>query len=352
MNPKTGEGNAWGDAKTRFFFDLTPEKVLDAVEASGLKVTGRCTPLNSFENRVYEIEIEDETDGEADRSAAAQFARRRVVKFYRPGRWSSEQILQEHEFLLDLKAAEIPVVAPLEFQDGLTLHQSEGSEIYYALFPKVGGRAPDELSDDQLRWIGRLLARIHQVGSTKPAQHRIAINPSNYGRKNLESLLSGNWLPMEFAKRYESVVTEICDRSQRLFDRLPASAIHRIHGDCHLGNLLLSQQGPFFLDFDDMLRGPAVQDIWLLVPGRDEDSIRQRNVLLEGYEEMKSFDYMTLKLIEPLRALRFVHYSAWLARRWDDPAFPQAFPQFNTHRYWQDELHDLEEQNRQILNID
>lgn len=344
--------SAWGDAKTRFFFDLTPEKVLDAVEASGIRVTGRCTPLNSFENRVYEVEVEDESDGETDRSAAAQFARRRVVKFYRPGRWSAEQILQEHEFLLDLKAAEIPVVAPLNFQDGQTLHKSKESEIQYALFPKVGGRAPDELTDDQLRWIGRLLARIHQVGSTKPAQHRIAINAENYGRKNLESLLGGNWIPLEFVKRYEMVVSDICDRSEKLFARLPAAAIHRLHGDCHLGNLLINTSGPFFLDFDDMVRGPAVQDIWLLVPGRDEDSIRQRMVLLEGYEEMKSFDYSSLKLIEPLRALRFVHYSAWLARRWDDPAFPQAFPQFNTHRYWQDELHDLEEQQRQILNID
>lgn len=338
--------NAWGDAQTRFFFDLTPDRVLEAVEASGLRCTGRCTALNSFENRVYEVELEEDGDPD-DRSASAAFARRRVVKFYRPGRWSREQILEEHAFLLDLQKAEIPVVAPLPFQDGKTLHGTKESGIFYALFPKVGGRAPDELTDDQLRWIGRLLGRIHGVGASAPALHRIEINSLNYGRKNLESLLSGNWIPIEFSSRYEKVAGEIFDRTDRIFSDL-SPAIHRIHGDCHLGNLLWNQTGPFFLDFDDMVRGPAVQDVWLLVPGRDESSVQQRLTLLEGYEEMRAFDYATLKLIEPLRALRFVHYSAWIARRWSDPAFPLAFPQFGSHRYWQDELNDLEEQLRLI----
>lgn len=347
--------NAWGEAQTRFFFDLTPDRVLEAVEKSGLHCTGRCTALNSFENRVYEVELEaPEAEGEvddSDRSASARFARRRVVKFYRPGRWSREQILEEHEFLKDLKTAEIPVVAPLVFSDGDTLHQSRESGIYYALFPKVGGRAPDELRDEQLRWIGRLLARIHATGASKPARHRIELSPMNYGRKNLASLLEGNWIPLEFAARYEKAVNEICLRSEKLWGELAPGSIHRIHGDCHLGNLLWNTSGPFFLDFDDMVRGPAVQDIWLLVPGRDEESLKQRESLLEGYEEMRGFDRTTLKLVEPLRALRFVHYSAWIARRWNDPAFPQAFPQFGSHRYWQDETQDLEAQLKWIENL-
>lgn len=346
MTTSNGQ-SAWGDAQTRYFFELTPDRVLEAVESLGLRCSGRCTALNSFENRVYEIELEEDEEMN-DRSASAVFARRRVVKFYRPGRWTREQILEEHEFLLDLQKSEIPVVAPIEFSKGedtqakQTLHVAKESGIYYALFPKVGGRAPDELQDDQLRWIGRLLARIHSVGALKSAPYRIEINAENYGRKNLRTLLDGNWIPLEFAARYEKTVTEICLLTEKLFSRLPATAIHRIHGDCHLGNLLWNQNGPFFLDFDDMVRGPAVQDIWLLVPGRDEESIRQRQVLLAGYEEMREFDDSTLKLIEPLRALRFVHYSAWIARRWDDPAFPAAFPQFGSHRYWQDQVHDLE----------
>lgn len=353
-------GSAWGDAQTRFFFELTPDRVLEAVESLGLRCSGRCTALNSFENRVYEVELEEEDGESVDRSASAVFARRRVVKFYRPGRWTREQILEEHEFLLDLQKAEIPVVAPIEFSTGeatpshRTLHVARESGIFYALFPKVGGRAPDELQDDQLRWIGRLLARIHSVGALKPAPHsmrsgpcpphRIEINAENYGRKNLRTLMEGNWIPLEFVARYEKAVTEICSLTEKFFSGLKPGAIHRIHGDCHLGNLLWNQNGPFFLDFDDMVRGPAVQDVWLLVPGRDEESIRQRQVLLAGYEEMREFDDSTLRLIEPLRALRFVHYSAWIARRWDDPAFPSAFPQFGSHRYWQDQVHDLEQQ--------
>jgi Ser/Thr protein kinase RdoA (MazF antagonist) len=355
MSMSESGGSAWGDAQTRFFFDLTPDRVLESVEALGLRCSGRCTALNSFENRVYEIELESEEDGEGDardRSASAAFARRRVVKFYRPGRWSRAQILEEHEFLLDLKTAEIPVVAPIEFSNGTesggTLHVAGESGIFFALFPKVGGRAPDELQDDQLRWIGRLLARVHAVGALKSAPQRIEISPETYGRKNLKSLLEGNWIPLEFAARYERAVNEICALSEKIFSALSPQAIHRIHGDCHLGNLLWGQMGnqigPIFLDFDDMVRGPAVQDVWLLVSGRDEESRRQRQILLEGYEEMRAFDQSTLQLIEPLRALRFIHYSAWIARRWSDPAFPAAFPQFGSHRYWQEQVQDLEQQ--------
>jgi Ser/Thr protein kinase RdoA (MazF antagonist) len=266
-----------------------------------------------------------------------------VAKFYRPGRWTEEQIQEEHRFLFDLIEAEIPAIAPTPFPDGRTLHEKGG--IYYAIFPKVGGRAPDEFSDEQLLRIGRLLGRVHNVGAAHEAKHRLEITPETYGIANLEYLLSRSLVPLEYQRRYESVVRAICSRIGPWFEGIRK---HRLHGDCHPGNLLWNQQGPFFLDFDDMLVGPAAQDLWLLIPGRDEEARRQRDLLLQGYEELRSFDRTTLRLIEGLRALRFVHYTTWVARRWDDPAFPIAFPEFGTHQYWEDETLDLEEQLRQI----
>ncbi|OFY99423.1 MAG: stress response serine/threonine protein kinase YihE [Bdellovibrionales bacterium GWC1_52_8] len=331
------------DVTENYFFELTPERVLEAVETAGLLCTGRCMALNSFENRVYDVELEGEPPT------------RTVAKFYRPGRWTEAQIREEHEFLFDLQAEEVPVIAPVSFlasgqgndsgTAGLsTLHRTP-TGIWFSLFPKVGGRAPEELSDDQLLRIGRLLARIHNVGARKDAPHRVKIGPESYGISNLEFLLGNNFLPLDFSGRYDKAVREICGLTRNLMENV---TFQRIHGDCHLGNLLWNQNGPFFLDFDDMVRGPAVQDLWLLVPGRDPEALRQRNVLLEGYTEMRVFDPATLRLIEPLRALRFVHYAAWIARRWQDPAFPRAFPHFGTHRYWQDETEDLEEQLRLI----
>ncbi len=329
----------WGLSETQYFFELTPDRVLEAVESAGLVCTGRCQTLNSFENRVYDVELETEDGGRPTHPTAY----RRVVKFYRPGRWSEQQILEEHEFLLDLKNAEVPVIAPIPFPDGSTLKKTK-SGIFYTLFPKVGGRAPEELTADQLRWIGRLLARIHQVGSTKNAEHRIRLTPDTYGISNLEFLLEKGLIPAEFKKRYETVVRQICDKVRPMF----AEAQYlRVHGDCHLGNLLWGPESPFFLDFDDMCMAPAAQDLWLLLPSRDRTDLE---VLLEGYEEIREFDRSTLKLIEPLRALRFIHYTGWVARRWEDPAFPLAFPNFGTHRYWNDETEDLERQWSLISN--
>lgn len=335
---------------TEFFFELTPDRVLEAVEASGFRCTGRCAVLNSFENRVYEVELDEDSVNEQG-GRLDRFARRKVVKFYRPGRWSQEQILEEHQFLEDLKAAEIPAVAPERFPDGKTLHQARESGIWYAVFPKVGGRAPDELSDEQALRLGRLLARVHSVGVTRPAPHRILLDPTTYGRNNLEALLKGNWIPAELRARYQMAVEKICDLADPWFQQCFAKqAPHRIHGDCHFGNLLWSEAGPFFLDFDDMLRGPAVQDIWLLIRGRDEEALRQRELLLAGYEEMRHFDRTQLRLVEVLRALRIVHYSAWVARRWDDPAFPAAFPEFGSYRYWAEETESLVEQLRLVMS--
>lgn len=320
-----------------FFFQLTPEKVLDAVEASGLLCTGRCMALNSFENRVYDVELDLEDTGEAK---GPYFWRSRIVKFYRPGRWTEAQILEEHRFLSELIDAEIPVIAPIAFPNGKTLQKTQ-SEIYYCLFPKAAGRAPDELTDEQILRVGRLLGRIHSVGAASKADIRIHLNPSTYGLANLNFLLEGDWIPRETATIYQAAVEKLCSIATPWFENTP---IQRIHGDCHFGNLLWNTSGPFFLDFDDMVMGPPVQDIWLLTPGRDAEAIRQRELLIAGYEQMKDFDHGSLKMIEALRGLRFIHYAAWIAKRWEDPAFPAAFPQFGSPQYWREELRNLQEQ--------
>lgn len=333
MNSPSG----WGEATTQYFFELTPDRVLDAVETAGIFCTGRCQQLNSFENRVYDVEIEWEGEGKPPTSAANH----RVVKFYRPGRWTEEQILQEHEFLADLENAEIPAVAPLRFPNGKTL-ATLPSGIHFCLFPKIGGRAPDELDRETTKRIGRLLARIHQVGRQKDADGRIRLTPDTYGIANLEYLLKNNLIPDEFRERYAHAAREICEITRPWFAE---TRMQRLHGDCHLGNLLFGNTGAFFVDFDDMVIGPPVQDMWLLLPGRDRQKLE---LLLEGYEEIGEFDRTSLRLIEPLRALRFIHYTGWVARRWDDPAFPQAFPQFGSYRYWKDETEDLERQWHRI----
>lgn len=343
---------AWGSEQTRFFFELTPEKVLGAVESLGFVCTGRCMALNSMENRVYEIEIEVPSDAPL-KSPSERF---RVAKFYRPGRWSQEQILEEHEFLLDLQEDEVPVVAPLRLPDpvhGPTLHQMKDSGIWFALFQKMGGRSVDELNDTQVERLGRLLGRIHAVGARKKAQHRIELTPTVYGTNNLEFLLSQKMVPADLEARYCQAVEKICVLSAPWFAHaMEKGQYQRIHGDCHFGNILWNDRGPFFLDFDDCVRGPCVQDLWLVQPGRDEEARRQFAILLEAYEQMRDFDRRSLRLIEPLRALRFVHFSAWIAKRWDDASFPAHFPHFGTHKYWQEQVADLEDQLSLIENAD
>lgn len=313
------------NADNRFFFDLTPDAVIKAVEEGGYEPTGHCLTLNSYENRVYDLMLEDGSHV--------------VGKFYRPGRWTREQILEEHRFLHELKADEIPVCAPLTFPDGETLRQTNG--IYYALWPRTGGRVPDELSDDEVSLLGRLLARIHNVGAARPAAHRIELTGEAYGLEPLAYLEEHGFLPSHCRDRYAAAVRAIVELYETLRVGVP---VHRIHGDCHLGNLLHGTAGWFFLDFDDFLTGPAVQDLWMLVPARDGEGLRQRELFIDAYRLFRDFDTAWLRLIEPLRALRYIRYAAWIARRWEDPAFPAAFPHFGTVQYWEEETTDLEEQ--------
>ncbi len=304
------------------FFSLTPDRVLDAVEVGGLRCTGRCLPLRAFENRVYEVELEDE--------------RRLVVKFYRPGRWSRETILDEHAFLADLMAAEVPAVAPLDLGTGSTLGEIEG--ILYAVFPKVRGRTLDELDAEGRRRIGRTIGRLHAVGASREAPHRPRLDVRRYIREPLEVVLSGKFIPEGLAPRYREVALRIADV---VAAPLAAARAQRIHGDLHWGNILWAHDGPILVDFDDCLVGPPVQDLWLLARGDSEDARKERLDLLEGYELFREFDRSTLSLCEPLRALRIVYMSGWIARRWDDPSFPQAFPLFRNHNYWNQEYEEL-----------
>ncbi len=304
------------------FFSLTPDRVLNAVEVGGLRCTGRCLPLRAFENRVYEIELEDE--------------RRLVVKFYRPGRWSRETILDEHRFLLDLADAEVPAVAPLDLGTGSTLNEVEG--ILYAAFPKVRGRTLDELDAENRRRIGRTIGRMHAVGAARPAPHRPRLDVAQYVRAPLDAITKGGFIPENLEGRYRDVALRIADAVE---SPLAAARAQRIHGDLHWGNILWATDGPILVDFDDCLMGPPVQDIWLLARGGGEEARRMREDVLEGYELFREFDRATLALCEPLRALRIVHMSGWIARRWEDPSFPPAFPNFRDHRYWMQEYEAL-----------
>jgi len=327
---------AWGENKTEFFYALTPDRILDAIEEStGYRCTGRSLALNSMENRVYEIEIV------LDQPAATPSDRFIIAKFYRPGRWDREQIQAEHDFLNDLIENEIPAVAPLKFKDGQTIHQLDESNIFYTVFPKIGGRSPYELTDTDLQIVGRLLARMHNVGAAGKAPSRVKLSPETYGLGSLNFLLKNKFIPPEMEPGYKALVESICQISSPWFAQ---ASYQRIHGDCHLGNLLQGSNGFFWVDFDDMVQGPCVQDLWLLIPGRDEYSQAQWRVLLEAYETMRPFNHAELKLVEPLRALRFVHFSAWIAKRYEDPAFQRSFPDFGSQQYWQIQTQDLREQ--------
>ena len=300
---------------------LDPDTVLDAVAAAGFEPDGRLLALGSYENRVYQVGIE----------AASPL----VVKFYRPGRWSDAAIDEEHAFAHELAAAELPMVAPLAF-DGRSLLVHDGFR--YALYPRQGGRAPELESPDHLAWMGRLLARLHAVGARKAFRERPAIDVDGYVRAAAELVLDAGLLPPTLEDRYADLADELADVLDARLEAIGPVTSLRLHGDCHLGNVLWTDSGPHFVDLDDARMGPAVQDLWMLAPTR-----AALDALLEGYAEFRDFDARELALVEPLRLMRQVHWAGWVAARWHDPAFPPAFPQVGEARWWEQHCIDLDE---------
>lgn len=334
--------NMWGNKETKFFYQLSPDNVLSALENLGLKTTGRCLALNSMENRVYEIELDTPypyLDHKIDHI---------VAKFYRPGRWNKEQILDEHKFILELFEQEIPVIAPIEI-DGTSLFYDEETNLYFCFYPRKRGRTLGELTDDQYAQIGRLLGRIHNIGQRDSADHRLHLDIETYGRSNLSHLLSNNLTPDEFKPHLEVIANQIFDLSQKHFNNIKTI---RLHGDCHMGNLIWrEEEGMSIVDFDDMVMGAAVQDFWLLLPAEGEEAIEKREQLLRGYEMFREFDRRELNLIEIYRALRYIHYTTWVVRRFEDPSFQNAFAHFKTPHYWQTLIQDLRVQQQKIQSI-
>ena len=306
---------------------LTPDMVLAALESVGLRCDGRQLALNSFENRVYQVGIEDEKPV--------------VAKFYRPGRWSDAQILEEHAFVRELAAREIPVVAPLDL-GGRSLFEHGGFR--FAVYPRRGGRAPELEDRATLEWLGRFIGRIHAVGALRRFEERPALDIASFGLEPRDWLLGHGFIPPDLLESWRSVAELVLQGVARCYERAGALRTLRLHGDCHAGNVLWTDDGPHFVDFDDARNGPAVQDLWMLLPGERPAMSASLKHLLDGYERFNSFDRRELHLVEALRSLRLLHYSAWIARRWDDPAFPAAFPWFNTQRYWQDRILELREQ--------
>lgn len=311
---------------------LTPDTVLDALDAVGLRGDGRLLQLNSYENRVFQVWLDD--------------GRVVVAKFYRPARWSEAQILEEHQFARELQEAEIPVVAPLALPapqgepQTLALH----ADFRFAVYPRQGGRAPELDAPLTLEWLGRFLGRLHAVGARRPFVHRPALTPQTLGEAARDWLLAHDAVAPEAAPAWRAVSEQALAAVRAAFAAAGTLRMLRLHGDCHPGNVLWTEAGPHFVDLDDARNGPAVQDLWMLLSGERRERQAQLAELLAGYEDFAGFDRRELALIEPLRTLRQLHHSAWLAQRWDDPAFPVAFPFFGTAAYWNEQVTLLKEQ--------
>jgi Ser/Thr protein kinase RdoA (MazF antagonist) len=305
---------------------LTPDLVLDGVAATGLRPDGRLLSLNSYENRVYQAWLEDNTVV--------------VAKFYRPGRWSDAQVDEEHAFARELAEREIPVVAPT--------HSLRFADFRVAIYPRRGGRTPELGDEKTLEWIGRFIGRIHAVGAVQPFKAREALTPRTFGHDARAFLLSTKFIPADLLDAWKAVTAQALAGVERCYSNAGDVRAIRLHGDCHVGNILWTDygemSGPHFVDLDDARMGPAMQDLWMLLSGERAAMSRQLRAVLAGYEEFANFDRRELLLLEALRTLRLLHYSAWIARRWHDPAFPAAFPWFNTPRYWQDRVLELREQ--------
>ena len=301
---------------------LTPDTVLDALSAAGLRPDGRLLGLNSYENRVYQAGLED-----------GAFV---VVKFYRPDRWTDEQIEEEHEFARELAGREIPVIAPT--------FKGKHAGFTFAVYPRRGGRTP-ELDDGKvLEWVGRFIGRIHAVGAIKPFKFRETLSIQTFGHEQRKWLLEHDFVPPDLLDAWKAVSEQALSAIERCFALSKNRKSIRLHGDCHPGNILWTPDGPHFVDLDDARMGPALQDLWMLLSGDRASMTRQLSDVLAGYEKFAHLERSELHLLEALRTLRLINYSAWIARRWDDPAFPAAFPWFNTQRYWQDRILELREQ--------
>jgi Ser/Thr protein kinase RdoA (MazF antagonist) len=309
------------------FASLTPEAILAAVESLGLACDGRVLALNSYENRVYRIGLLDDAP--------------RVAKFYRPGRWSDAAILEEHAFSAELVAADLSVLAPLTIA-GRTLHQH--GDMRFALFPMQGGHAPEPGDRDTLRQIGRTLGRLHAVGAAGQFQHRATLGVQGHAIDSVAYLLDAGWLPPSLEENFEALSHLLLDEIEDAWQAAAPTRQLRLHGDCHPGNILWREGVAHFVDLDDAMTGPAMQDLWMLCTGSAAERAQQLGWLLDGYELFQDFDRRELQLIEALRALRLLHYHAWIARRWHDPAFPAAFPWFDSPRHWEEVIVQLQEQ--------
>lgn len=309
------------------FAGLQPERILDALESLGYRCDGALMALNSYENRVWQIGVEDGPP--------------LIAKFYRPGRWSDAQIAEEHAFTAAMAADELPVVTPLVI-GGQTLFDHGGFR--FAVFPRQGGRAPEFAEPQILEWMGRLMARIHLVGARTPFVVRETLDIRSFGIESRDWLLANRIIPPDLEAVWQGVADEALDGVRHCYACAGAVENVRLHGDCHAGNVLWTQDGPHFVDFDDARMGPAIQDLWMLLSGDADEMGRQLGHVLTGYEVFREFDDRELQLVEALRTLRLIHHSAWLARRWNDPAFPAAFPWFATNRYWEERILELREQ--------
>ncbi len=316
------------------YSELNPDLILNAIESLNQRVNGSLLALNSYENRVYQVGMED---GDP-----------LIAKFYRPNRWSDEAILEEHQFATELNAHDIPVVAPIAFQDQ-TLHHF--NSFRFALFKRQGGRAL-ELDDlSQLEWMGRFIGRLHARGACQSFRHRHHLTVEQFGFTAYHFLLENNFIPSHLKHNFCHVVDNVLQNIKTIFARVGVIKQIRLHGDCHIGNVLWRDTGPHIVDLDDCMMGPAIQDIWMLLSGNEMQMEIQLERILYGYTDFHDFNHRELHLIEALRTLRMLHYSAWLAKRWEDPAFPLNFPWFNTVNYWQDQLNNLNNQNDLLIEI-
>ena len=309
------------------FHTLTPDLVMDAIESQGYSCDCRTFALNSYENRVYQVGIHD--------------GQPLIAKFYRPARWTAEQIIEEHLFCFELAEHELPVVAPIRNAAGESLFPFKGFN--FALYPRQGGHAPEFDNLDNLLILGRLLGRIHRIGAVRPFSHRPVLDCSSFGRASVALILE-RFIPVDYLPSYEAVTSQLLNCIDEIVAAAGAVRYIRSHGDCHAGNILWRDNAPHFVDFDDARMAPAVQDLWMMLSGDRQRRTAQLDSLMAGYREFCDFDPRELRLIEVLRALRMLHYSAWIGSRWTDPAFPVAFPWFNTVRYWGDHILELREQ--------